>query len=84
MAGTRSKQPTHSGEGRLVSNLVTFIVLFACFLGALYSLTWLSLDNVWPMVICLVVASGVFFVAFTIGRSDTTKELAEGLSHNEG
>ncbi len=83
MVGTRSKQPTHSGEGRLVSNIITFVVMFAVFLGAVYSLNWLSLDNVWPMAILLVAASGVYFVAFTIGRSDTTRELAEGYSHNE-
>ena len=83
MVGTRSKQPTHSGEGHLVSNIVTFVVMFAIFLGALYSLNWLTLGNVWPMAILLVAACGVYFVAFTIGRSDTTTELAKGYSHNE-
>ena len=78
MAGTRSKQPTHSGEGHLVSNLVTFVIFLAIFLVGLYSLTWLSLDNVWPMAICLALATLAYFVPFLMGRSDTAEVMAEG------
>ena len=78
MAGTRSKQPTHSGEGHLVSNLVTFIVFMAIFAVGLYALSWLTLDNVWPMVICLALGTLAYLVPFVMGRSDTAKELAEG------
>ncbi|GAA3289522.1 hypothetical protein ACFFON_16005 [Arthrobacter citreus] len=78
MAGTRSKQPTHSGEGHLVSNLVTFVIFLAIFLVGLYSLTWLTLDNVWPMAICLALGTLAYFVPFLMGRSDTAKVLAEG------
>lgn len=78
MAGTRSKQPTHSGEGHLVSNVVTFVIFLAIFLVGLYSLTWLSLDNVWPMVACLGLATLAYFVPFMMGRSDTAAVLAEG------
>lgn len=83
MVGTRSKQPTHSGEGHLVSNLITFTVLFALFCAGMYSLNWLTLGNVWPMAILQVVGTAVYLVAFSIGRSDTTTELAKGYSHNE-
>ena len=83
MARSKAKQPTHSGEGHLVSNLVTFIVFFGLFLASIYALNWLSLDAVWPMAVCLVVATLVFLIPFTMGRSDTTVELAEGQSHNE-
>lgn len=78
MAGTRVKQPTHSGEGHLGSNLVSFIIYLAIFLVGLYSLTWLSLDNVWPMAICLGLCTLAYFVPFVTGRSDTAKVLAEG------
>ena len=77
MAGTRSKQPTHSGEGHLVSNLVAFVIYLALFAVGLYSLTWLSLDNVWPMAICLVLCTVAYFVPFVTGRSDTAKVMAE-------
>lgn len=78
MAGTRSKQPTHSGEGHLVSNVITFVIFLAIFMVGLYSLTWLSLDNVWPMVICLALGTLAYFVPFMMGRSDSAAVLAEG------
>lgn len=83
MAGTRTKQPTHSGEGHLVSNLVTFVIFVAIFVASLYSLTWLTLDNVWPMVACLVLASLAYFVPLVMGRSDSAKVLAEGRALNQ-
>ena len=83
MAGTQAKQPTHSGEGYLVKNLVTFIIFFAIFALALYSLNWLSLDTVWPMAACLGLGTIAYLVPFLMGRSDSTVELAEGQAHNE-
>ena len=76
MAGTRSKQPTHSGEGHLVSNLVTFVIFLAIFLVGFYSLTWLSLDNIWPMAICLGLATLAYLVPLLMGRSDSAEVLA--------
>ena len=78
MAGTRSKQPTHSGEGRLVSNVVTFVIFLAIFMVGLYSLSWLTLDNVWPMVICLALGTLAYLIPFMMGRSDSAAVLAEG------
>ena len=83
MAGTKAKQPTHSGEGHLVKNLVSFIFFFALFIASLYSLNWLTLDVVWPMAACLVLGTLAYLVPFMMGRSDSADELAEGLKHNE-
>ena len=73
------KQPTHSGEGHLASNLITFAVMMALFLGSIFSLTFFDQNNVWAFAACLV----LFFLAFWIpqailGRSDTGPALAEG------
>ena len=83
MAGTRSKQPTHSGEGHLVSNVVTLVIYLAIFVAGLYSLTWLSLDTVWPMVACLGLCTLAYFVPFLMGRSDTAKVTAESRLQSE-
>lgn len=83
MAGTSAKQPTHSGEGHLVKNLVTFVIFFGLFALSLYSLNWLTLDVVWPMAACLVLGTLAYMIPFMMGRSDTSAELAEGKSHNE-
>ncbi|WP_312182476.1 hypothetical protein [Arthrobacter sp.] len=83
MAGTQAKQPTHSGEGHLVKNLVTFIVFFGLFALSLYSLNWLTLEVVWPMAACLVLGTIAFLVPFMMGRSDTADELAESRARTE-
>jgi hypothetical protein len=68
----RSKQKLHSGQGHLLGNILAFAVMLACFLGSVYSLSFLTLDNPWPMAVCLV----LFFLAYFIpqqimGRSDS-------------
>ncbi|MHA7141714.1 MULTISPECIES: hypothetical protein [unclassified Arthrobacter] len=73
------KQPTHSGEGHLVNNLVTFAVMMVLFLGAVGSLAFFDQNNVWAFAVCLT----LFFLAFWIpqsilGRSDTGPTLAKG------
>ena len=83
MAGTQAKQPTHSGEGHLVQNLVTFVIFFAIFALSLYSLNWLTLDVVWPMAALLVLGTLAFLIPFMMGRSDTADELAESRARNE-
>ncbi|WP_026553025.1 hypothetical protein [Arthrobacter sp. H20] len=75
----QSKQPTHSGEGHLASNLITFIIMMALFLGSIFSLTFFVQGNVWAFAVCLV----LFFLAYWIpqgilGRSDTGPTLAAG------
>ena len=83
MAGTRAKQPTHSGEGHLVSNLVTFVIYLAIFVAGFYCLTWLTLDTVWPMAACLGLATLAYLVPFMMGRSDTAEVMAENRLRGE-
>ena len=84
MAGTRAKEPTHSGEGHLASNLITFILMFALFLVGVYTLTWLDFDNIWPLFTCLAAFTLAYFIPMIMGRSDSAKELAEGRPGDEG
>ena len=54
------------------NNLGTSIVLF---LGAIYSLSFLTLDNPWPMAVCLGLFALAFWIPQTIlGRSDSAGE----------
>jgi len=76
MARTRTKQKLHSGQGHLIGNILTFAVMLACFLGSVYVLSFLSLDTVWPMAVCLVLFFLAFFIPQTfLGRSDSHKTL---------
>lgn len=56
---------THSGEGHLVSNLVIFGLMMACFLGSLYAFSFWSLDNVF---IPGIFGIGLFALAFWIPK----------------
>ena len=48
------------------------MVLFG---GAIYSLSFLTLDNVWPMAVCLVLFALAFWIPQTLlGRSDSAGE----------
>lgn len=67
------KQRTHSGEGHLVSNLITFAVIMVIFLGSLYAF---SLESVIGPIPAFAIGLGLFALAFFIpkqilGRSDT-------------
>lgn len=66
---------TPQNENSLVATVGLFAAMMALFLGAIYSLSFLTLDNPWPMAVCL----GLFFLAFWIpqtitGRSDSAGE----------
>ncbi|MCA4133625.1 SoxR reducing system RseC family protein [Arthrobacter sp. M4] len=72
-------KPTYSkpieNENSLASSLVIFAVMIALFLGAIYSLSFLSLDNPWPMAVCLGLFALAFWIPQTIlGRSDSAGE----------
>ena len=63
-------------ENNTVQSLVLFVICFALFAGAVYSLSFLSLENTWPAAVTLI----LFALAFAIpqhglGRSDTLAEL---------
>ncbi|MGP0222653.1 MULTISPECIES: hypothetical protein [unclassified Paenarthrobacter] len=62
-------------ENSLGTSLVLFAVIIVCFLGAIYSLSFLTLDNVWPMAVCLGLFALAFWIPQTIlGRSDSAGE----------
>ena len=62
-------------ENNLVQSIVLFLVMIVLFLGAIYSLSFLSLDNPWPMAVCLGRFALAFWIPQTIlGRSDSAGE----------
>ncbi|WP_309075360.1 hypothetical protein [Paenarthrobacter sp.] len=62
-------------ENSLGSSIVLFLVMIVLFLGAIYSLSFLSLDNPWPMAVCLGLFALAFWIPQTIlGRSDSAGE----------
>ncbi|MDP9693501.1 MULTISPECIES: hypothetical protein [unclassified Arthrobacter] len=66
---------TPQNENTLVGSIVLFVVIMALFLGAIYSLSFLSLENPWPMAVCLGLFALAFWIPQTItGRSDSAGE----------
>ena len=66
---------TPQNENSLVTSVVLFAVMMALFLGAIYSLSFLSLENPWPMAVCLGLFALAFWIPQTItGRSDSAGE----------
>ncbi|BCW58041.1 divalent metal cation (Fe/Co/Zn/Cd) transporter [Paenarthrobacter nicotinovorans] len=62
-------------ENNLVQSIVLFLVMIVLFLGAIYSLSFLSLENPWPMAVCLGLFALAFWIPQTIlGRSDSAGE----------
>jgi hypothetical protein len=71
-ANSTTKVQTPENENNRVTSIGLFVVMIALFLGAVYSRSFLTLDNPWPMAVCL----GLFFLAYWIpqtitGRSDS-------------
>ncbi|MCW3764902.1 MULTISPECIES: hypothetical protein [Paenarthrobacter] len=62
-------------ENNLGTSIVLFLVIIVLFLGAIYSLSFLTLDNPWPMAVCLGLFALAFWIPQTIlGRSDSAGE----------
>jgi fatty acid desaturase len=62
-------------ENGLASSLAIFAIMIALFFGAIYSLSFLSLENPWPMAVCLGLFGLAFWIPQTIlGRSDSAGE----------
>jgi len=62
-------------ENNLGTSIVLFLVMIVLFLGAIYSLSFLSLENPWPMAVCLGLFALAFWIPQTIlGRSDSAGE----------
>ena len=66
---------TPQNENPLAGSIVLFVVIMALFLGSIYSLSFLSLENPWPMAVCLGLFALAFWIPQTIlGRSDSAGE----------
>jgi hypothetical protein len=66
---------TPQNENSLVGSVVVFVIMMALFLGSIYSLSFLSLGNPWPMAVCLGLFAAAFWIPQTIlGRSDSAGE----------
>lgn len=66
---------TPENENSLVGSVVVFVIMMALFLGSIYSLSFLSLGNPWPMAVCLGLFAAAFWIPQTIlGRSDSAGE----------
>ncbi|MFJ5955577.1 hypothetical protein ACIQC5_06400 [Paenarthrobacter sp. NPDC092416] len=62
-------------ENNLGVSIVLFVIMMVLFLGAIYSLSFLSLGNPWPMAVCLGLFALAFWIPQTIfGRSDSAGE----------
>lgn len=62
-------------ENNLGASIVLFVVMMVLFLASIYSLSFLTLDNPWPMAVCLGLFALAFWIPQTIlGRSDTAGE----------
>ena len=70
-----SSNTTPQTENSLGSTNVIFAAMMVLFLGAIYSLSFLTLDNTWPMAVCLVLFAAAFWIPQTLlGRSDSAGE----------
>ncbi|MFF2345339.1 hypothetical protein [Pseudarthrobacter sp. NPDC058119] len=66
---------TPQNENNLATSVILFVICFALFLGSIYSLSFLTLGNPWPMAVCLVLFALAFWLPQTIfGRSDSAGE----------
>jgi hypothetical protein len=62
-------------ENSLGSSIALFVPMMVLFLGAIYSLSFLTLENTWPMAVCLVLFALAFWIPQTLlGRSDSAGE----------
>jgi hypothetical protein len=72
-SGTTVQTPQN--ENSPVTSIALFAVMMALFLGSIYSLSFLTLDNPWPMAVCLVLFGLAFWIPQTVlGRSDSAGE----------
>jgi hypothetical protein len=66
---------TPQNENKLGTSIILFVVCMAMFLGAIYSLSFLTLGNPWPMAACLGLFTLAYWIPQTIlGRSDSAGE----------
>ncbi|GAA4042796.1 MULTISPECIES: hypothetical protein [Arthrobacter] len=62
-------------ENPLGQSILIFVIIMVLFLGGIYSLSFLTLENTWPMAICLGLVGLAFWIPQTIlGRSNSIGE----------
>ena len=71
----QNTQQTPQTENHLGATIVKFIGMMGLFLASVYSLSFLTLGDPWPMAVCLVLFAASFWIPQTIlGRSDSAGE----------
>lgn len=76
MSSKTTTATTPQNENSLASSIVLFTLMMALFFGSLYSLSFLTLGNPWPMAVCLALFALAFWIPQTItGRSDSAGEV---------
>jgi lipopolysaccharide export LptBFGC system permease protein LptF len=74
MARNEQDNRNDERENPLGQSLVLFVVFMVLFLGGIFALSFLTLDNAWPAAIALALVFLAFFVPISvIGRSDSSK-----------
>ena len=72
---TEQTPQTPQTENSLGSTIFIFAVMMALFLASVYSLSFLTLGNPWPMAACLALFAASFWIPQTVlGRSDSAGE----------
>ena len=74
-SNSQQTKQTPQTENHLGSTIVIFAVMLGLFLASVYSLSFLTLGNPWPMAVCLGLFALAFWIPQTIlGRSDSAGE----------
>lgn len=75
MSSKTTTATTPQNENSLGSSIMMFVLMMVLFVASLYSLSFLTLSNPWPMAVCLVLFALAFWIPQTItGRSDSAGE----------
>ncbi len=79
---SNGKNTAHSGEGRLVGNIVAFVIFFAAFCGSLYALSFWTFENAWiPTLACFALVLIAFAVPMhLLRRGESANEIVEAAS----
>ena len=75
MSSNTTTATTPQNENSLGSSIILFVLMMLLFAGSLYSLSFLTLGNPWPMAACLGLFALAFWIPQTVtGRSDSAGE----------
>jgi hypothetical protein len=75
MSSKTTTATTPQNENSLGSSIMMFVLMMVLFFASLYSLSFLTLGNAWPMAACLFLFALAFWIPQTVtGRSDSAGE----------